>query len=67
MSYAADTLQRSTILRQQQRIEEQAAEIERLRDRNEALFTLVLQRDRQLRSIRAELMAVRGVLGEELR
>lgn len=34
---------------------------------NRTLFALLLQRDRQLAAVRAELMAVRGVLGEELR
>lgn len=47
--------------------QELAADLELQRDHNETLFALLLQRDRQLAAIRAELMQVRGVLGEELR
>jgi len=49
------------------RLREQEAELEVRRLHNATLFALLAQRDRQLARIRAELMQVRGVLGEDLR
>lgn len=43
------------------------AEIDLQTEHNRTLFALLLQRDRQLAALRAELMQVRGILGEELR
>lgn len=34
---------------------------------NRTLFAMLLQRDRTIEAMRAEMLAVRGVLGEELR
>lgn len=34
---------------------------------NRTLFALLLQRDRTIEAMRAEMLAVRGILGEELR
>ena len=49
------------------RAEMLAAELEVQADHNRTLFALLLQRDRQIASVRAELLQVRGILGEELR
>ena len=49
------------------RLGEQERELELRRLHNRTLFDLLLQPDRQLQAVRAELMRVRGVLGEELR
>lgn len=43
------------------------AEIDLQTEHNRTLFALLLRRDRQLAVMRAELMQVRGILGEELR
>ena len=48
-------------------LRQHASELELQREHNATLFALLLQRDRQLQAVRAELMQVRGVLGEELR
>lgn len=51
----------------EQRIEELLAELEVAHDHNSVLVAMA-QRDRRLlQALRAELMQVRGVLGEELR
>lgn len=49
------------------RLREHADELELQREHNGTLFALLLRRDRQLSVVRAELMQVRGILGEELR
>jgi hypothetical protein len=49
------------------RLREHGDELELQREHNGTLFALLLQRDRQLAAVRAELMQVRGILGEELR
>ena len=36
-------------------------------DHNRTLFALLLKRDRDIAALRAEVLAVRGILGEELR
>jgi len=51
----------------EQRIEALLAELEVAHDRNSVLVAMA-QRDRRLlQALRAELMQVRGILGEELR
>lgn len=49
------------------RLREHAEELDIARQHNETLVALLLQRDRQLARIRADLLQVRGVLGEDLR
>ena len=44
-----------------------ADELELAREHNGTLFALLLRRDRQLAVMRAELLKVRCILGEELR
>ncbi len=43
------------------------AEIDLQTEHNRTLFALLLQRDRTIEAMRAEMLAVRGILGEELR
>ena len=50
-----------------QRAEMLASELEVQAEHNATLFALLLHRDRQIASVRAELLQVRGILGEELR
>lgn len=50
-----------------QRAEMLASELEVQADHNATLFALLLQRDRQLAAVRAELLQVRGILSEDLR
>lgn len=66
--------QRAAILRQQDHLEvalaklrQHANELELQREHNATLFALLLQRDRQMAALRAELMQVRGILSEGLR
>ena len=66
--------QREALIRQQEHLDEAltrmrlfAAELDLQRDHNATLFALLLQRDRQIASVRAELLQVRGILSEELR
>lgn len=68
--------QRASILRQEQhltealrrlriaerKVQEHAAELELQRDHNATLFALLLQRDRQMDALRAELLQVRAAL-----
>lgn len=61
--------QRQAILRQQEHLEvalaklrRHANELELQRDHNATLFALLLQRDRQLAALRAELLQVRAAL-----
>ncbi len=42
-------------------------EIDLQTEHNRTLFALLLQRDRTIEAMRAEMLAVRGILGEELR
>jgi len=66
--------QRVALVAQQQHLDsaltklrQHASELELQREHNATLFALLLQRDRQLARIRAELLQVRCVLGEDLR
>ena len=51
----------------ERKVQEHAAELDLQREHNETLFALLLQRDRTIEALRAEMLAVRGILGEELR
>ena len=66
--------QREALLTQQRHLEAALlklrtaqAELDLQTDHNRTLFALLLQRDRTIEAMRAELMTVRGILGEELR
>ena len=66
--------QREAMVRQQAHLEAALlklrtaqADLDLQTDHNRTLFALLLQRDRTIEAMRAELMTVRGILGEELR
>lgn len=66
--------QREAMVRQQRHLEAALLklrtaqnELDLQTDHNRTLFALLLKRDRDIAALRAELRAVRGILGEELR